>query len=150
MRKVTQQVVDSEYKRRNDLESRLALARRKRIENKLVEGLLSQMVESVVREEVADAYGEEMWELPLRLKVFAWWRRCAQEKQARRIRASQRCVTRDDFSRRVKALTISTLENTAADAAETNTVQSRLWPKEDVDQDMTTSLRKVSRHGRFQ
>jgi hypothetical protein len=146
VRKVTQQVVDSEYKRRNDLESRLALVRRTRIENKLVEDLLNQMVEGAVREEVADAYGEEMWESPLRRKVFGWWRRCALEKRARRIRASQRSVTRDDFSRQVKALTISTLESTAADAGDMKPVQSRLWSEEDVDQDMTSSLRKVSRH----
>lgn len=149
VRKVTQHAVDSEYKRRNDLESRLALARRTQMETQLVKGLLNQMVESAIRDEVADAYGEEIWESPLRRKVFSWWRRCAQEKRDRRVRRLQRSVTRDDFSKRVKALTISTLESANADTSALKTGPSGAWTVDDMDQDTNTHLRKVSKHPAF-
>ena len=144
VREATQHAVDAELKRRSELESRLAVMRRTRIETKLVEGLLNQIVESLVRDEAADAYGEEMWESPLRLKVFTWWRKAAREKRALRMRSMQRSVTRDEFSKKVKGLTISTLASVNANAYAPETLSSRTWPAEDMDVDTNTQLRKVS------
>lgn len=146
VRRATQHAVDLEFKRRSELESRLAVMRRSRIENKLVEGLLNQMVESLIRDEAADAYGEEMWESPLRLKVFAWWRKAAREKRALRMRSMQRSITRDEFSKRVKGLTISTLASVNGDAYAPEALPSRTWPAEDMDVNTNTQLRKVSGH----
>ncbi|GHJ87686.1 hypothetical protein NliqN6_4088 [Naganishia liquefaciens] len=147
VRKTTQHAIDSEHEWRDALEDRLAAARRARLEEKLIDGLLNQMIESVVRDEVADAYGEEIWESPLRLKVFAWWRKSARERRARRLRSTQRSITRDDFSKKVKALTISTIHSANSDAYTSEASRSRNWPAEnlDMDVDTNTQLRKLAK-----
>lgn len=143
VQKVTKRTIDTEQQRRADLQKRLKLERRTRVENQLSESLLNRLVEGIVREEVADAYGEEMWELPLRQKAFSWWRTRARTKRALRHRDMQRSVTRSEFGHRVKALSVSAL-GSQMNNGEARGMPSEVWPADDVDQDIASSLRKAS------
>lgn len=125
------------------MRNHLQAERQKQLEKELSRGLLRRLVEEVVRAEVADAYGEEMWERPLRQKAFTWWRSRTRAKQSQRERAMQRSVTRSNFGQRVQALTLSSL-GSPMDEGETRNVSSAPWPMGDVDQDIASSLRKAS------
>ncbi|KAI5453242.1 actin cytoskeleton and mitosis protein [Naganishia albida] len=141
--KLTQRIINAEQVRRTDMRNHLQAERQKQLEKELSRGLLRRLVEEVVRAEVADAYGEEMWERPLRQKAFTWWRSRTRAKQSQRERAMQRSVTRSNFGQRVQALTLSSL-GSPMDEGETRNVSSAPWPMGDVDQDIASSLRKAS------
>jgi hypothetical protein len=141
---VTKRAIDTEQVRRTDLRNKLKSEQRTQLESQLSKGLLNRLVEEIARAEVADAYGEEMWERPLRQKAFMWWRRRAGTKRAQRQRDMQRSVTRGDFGHRIKALTLSALGN-PTNEGQARDVSSGSWSVEDVDQDIASSLRKVNR-----
>lgn len=140
---VTKRTIDMEQVHRTDLRNKLKSERRTQLENQLSQGLLNRLVDEIARVEVADAYGEEMWERPLRQKAFTWWRSSARAKRAQRQRDMQRSVTRSDFGHRIKALTLSAL-GSPTDEAQASDMSSGAWTIDDVDQDIASSLRKAS------
>ncbi|KAJ9107946.1 hypothetical protein QFC19_002689 [Naganishia cerealis] len=141
---VTDHTITLEQAERQNLYAKKKLQQRAQLERKLCERALIQMTEEVIREEVADAYGEEMWEFPLRKRTFTWWRMKARSKIERRERDLERAARQTEYKKHIQRLALGLPLRASADQIDLE--ESGTLPpqaSDDVDQDATISLRKV-------
>ncbi|KAJ9102466.1 hypothetical protein QFC21_002866 [Naganishia friedmannii] len=144
--RVTDDTITLEQVHRQKLYAKKQLQRRTQVESVLCERILIQMAGEIIREEAADAYGEEMWELPLRQRSFTWWRSKARSRAERRERDLDRAARRSEYKKHIQSLVLGTslsLSQNRIDPADGETPTS--WAPDDVDQDATISLRKLSK-----
>jgi hypothetical protein len=142
--RVTEDTIALEHVHRQKLYAKKQLQRRAQVESMLCERILMQMADEIIRDEAADAYGEEMWESPLRQRTFTWWRLKAQSKAERRKREFDRAARRSEYKKHIQSLALGSSLSMPQDqltVADSETPSS--WSLDDVDQDAMISLRKV-------
>ncbi|KAJ9121664.1 hypothetical protein QFC22_002284 [Naganishia vaughanmartiniae] len=143
VQRVTDDAIALEQVHRQKLCARKQSQIRAQVESVLCERILIQMADEIIQEEAADAYGEEMWESPLRQRTFTWWRLKARSKAERRDRDLDRAARRSKYKQHIQSLVLGSSLSSSQNQIDADSETPTSWAPSDVDQDATVSLRKV-------